>query len=74
MRTFQSKTASVTAGASGVGRALCKELACRRATVVIAGTELQRPQRVEFSIAGQGGRAEAAEVDVADAKPIGCIA
>ena len=68
MSLFQNKVAVVTGGASGIGQALCEELARRGAAVVVADIDSQRAQHVASAIAAQGGRAESAEVDVADAK------
>ena len=68
MSVFQNKVAVVTGGASGIGQALCEELARRGAAVVVADIDPPRAQQVASAIAGQGGRAESAEVDVADAK------
>jgi NAD(P)-dependent dehydrogenase (short-subunit alcohol dehydrogenase family) len=68
LNLFQNKVAVVTGGASGIGQALCEELARRGAAVVVADIASQRAQQVASAIAGQGGRAESAEVDVADAK------
>ena len=68
MNLFQNKVAVVTGGASGIGQALCEELARRGAAVVVADIDSQRAQQVASAIAAQGGRAESAEVDVADAK------
>ena len=68
MTQFQNKVAVITGGASGIGQALCEELARRGAAVVVADIDSQRAQQVASAIAGQGGRAESAEVDVADAK------
>lgn len=68
MRVFYHKTAVVTGGASGIGRALCEELARRETRVVIADINFQKAAEVTASIAHLGGKAEAAEVDVADAK------
>jgi NAD(P)-dependent dehydrogenase (short-subunit alcohol dehydrogenase family) len=65
---FQNKVAVVTGGASGIGQALCEELARRGAAVVVADIDSQRAQHVASAIVGQGGRAESVEVDVADAK------
>jgi len=65
---FQNKIAVVTGGASGIGQALCEELACRGAVVVVADIDSHRAQQVASAIAAKGGRAESAEVDVADAK------
>ena len=68
MNLFQNKVAVVTGGASGIGQALCEELARRGAAVVVADIDSKRAQQVASAIAAQGGRAESAEVDVADAK------
>ena len=68
MSLFQDKIAIVTGGASGIGQALCEELARRGAAVVVADIDSHRAQQVASAIAAQGGRAESAEVDVADAK------
>jgi len=68
MSAFQNRIAVVTGGASGIGRALCEELARRGAAVVVADIDFDRAQEVASAIASQGGRAEAADVDVADAK------
>src|SRR5947208_259749 len=65
---FQNKIAVVTGGASGIGHALCEELARRGAIVVVADIASQRAQQVAAAITGRGGRAGSAEVDVADAK------
>ena len=70
MNLFQNKVAVVTGGASGIGQALCEELARRGAAVVVADIDSQRAQHVASAIAAQGGRAESAEVDVADAKQL----
>jgi NAD(P)-dependent dehydrogenase (short-subunit alcohol dehydrogenase family) len=67
---FQNKVAVVTGGASGIGQALCEELARRGATVVVADIDSHRAQQVASAIVAQGGRAESAAVDVADAKQI----
>jgi NAD(P)-dependent dehydrogenase (short-subunit alcohol dehydrogenase family) len=65
---FQNKVAVVTGGASGIGQALCEELARLGAAVVVADIDAHRARQVASAIAGQGGRAESVEVDVADAK------
>ena len=68
MNLFQDKVAVITGGASGIGQALCEELARRGATVVVADIDSPRAQQVASAIAAQGGRAENAELDVADSK------
>jgi NAD(P)-dependent dehydrogenase (short-subunit alcohol dehydrogenase family) len=68
MIVLQNNVAVVTGGASGIGQALCEELARRGAAVVVADIDSHRAQHVASAIAAQGGRAESAEVEVADAK------
>jgi NAD(P)-dependent dehydrogenase (short-subunit alcohol dehydrogenase family) len=64
---LHNKIAVVTGGASGIGQALCEELARGRATVVLADIDFHRAQQVAHAISGQSGRVESAELDVADA-------
>jgi NAD(P)-dependent dehydrogenase (short-subunit alcohol dehydrogenase family) len=64
---FQNQIAIVTGGASGIGKALCEELARRKAVVVIADINLAAAQSVAASISAAGGRASAANVDVREA-------
>jgi NAD(P)-dependent dehydrogenase (short-subunit alcohol dehydrogenase family) len=66
LNLFQNKVAVITGGASGIGQALCEDLARRGAAVVVADIDSQRAQNVASAITAQGGRAESAEVDVAD--------
>ena len=46
MNLFQNKVAVVTGGASGIGQALCEELARRGAAVVVADIDSHRAQHV----------------------------
>jgi NAD(P)-dependent dehydrogenase (short-subunit alcohol dehydrogenase family) len=59
---FQKRIAIVTGGASGIGRALCEELARRGATVIVADINLPGAQDVARAIG-----ASAACLDVRDA-------
>jgi NAD(P)-dependent dehydrogenase (short-subunit alcohol dehydrogenase family) len=59
------KTAIVTGGGSGIGEALCRELARRGAQVVVADINADDARRVAGAITGKGGRATARSVDVA---------
>jgi NAD(P)-dependent dehydrogenase (short-subunit alcohol dehydrogenase family) len=70
MTDFRDKTAIVTGGASGIGRALCRELARRGAMVTVADINGAGAQEVAASITAQGGRAVAAQVDVANEREV----
>jgi NAD(P)-dependent dehydrogenase (short-subunit alcohol dehydrogenase family) len=61
---FDKKITIVTGGASGIGRALCEELARRGATVIIGDINLSGAQDVANTITASGGTGFAARVDV----------
>ncbi len=61
---FQKKVAIVTGGASGIGKALCGELAKRGCSVVLADLQMQLAEETAAQIRQAGGRAEAFELDV----------
>jgi NAD(P)-dependent dehydrogenase (short-subunit alcohol dehydrogenase family) len=68
---FESKVAIVTGGASGIGRALCEELARRGAAmVVVADTNAERAAQAASTITMDGGQARAAYLDVSRAKDV----
>jgi NAD(P)-dependent dehydrogenase (short-subunit alcohol dehydrogenase family) len=56
----------VTGGASGIGLALCRELALRGVNVVVADVAAEGAQKVAQQITSSGGRADAAPIDVTD--------
>jgi len=66
MNAFQDKTAIVTGGASGIGRALCIELAKRGALITVADINGSGAEEVARKIISGGGRASAVRVDVAN--------
>jgi NAD(P)-dependent dehydrogenase (short-subunit alcohol dehydrogenase family) len=67
MTTFRDKTAIVTGGASGIGKAVCEALAEHAAIVVVADLDAARAETVAQGIRAKGGRAQARELDVRDA-------
>jgi NAD(P)-dependent dehydrogenase (short-subunit alcohol dehydrogenase family) len=64
MKVFEKKIAIVTGGASGIGRAICEELASAGAVVVAADVNVEGAERVALLINEAGGHARAARVDV----------
>lgn len=62
--SYEHRVAIVTGGASGIGRALCEELARRGAMAVVADIDYEGGQAVAAAIAATGGRATAAPLDV----------
>jgi NAD(P)-dependent dehydrogenase (short-subunit alcohol dehydrogenase family) len=62
---FTDKVAIVTGGGSGIGEALCLELARRAARVIVADINGEDARRVAAAITASGGRAGAYLVDVA---------
>ena len=69
--SFQNKVALVTGGASGIGRALCEELARGGALAVVSDINLEGAEAVAAAIAAGCGRAVAARLDVTRAEDIG---
>jgi NAD(P)-dependent dehydrogenase (short-subunit alcohol dehydrogenase family) len=67
---FEKRITIVTGGASGIGRALCEELAWRGATVIVGDINLPGAQEVASAIAASGGAASAAYVDVRHAMDV----
>lgn len=59
------KVAIVTGGASGIGEALCRELARRGTRVIVADIDTKNAGRVAAAIAAGGGQAEPHTIDVA---------
>jgi NAD(P)-dependent dehydrogenase (short-subunit alcohol dehydrogenase family) len=65
LESLDEKVAIVTGGGSGIGEALCLELARRGAWVVVADINGDDAGRVAAAVAANGGRATASTLDVA---------
>ena len=70
MDRCKGKVAIVTGGASGIGRALCEELARRGAIVVVTDINAESAGRVASAITSTGGRAYAAYLDVTQSEDV----
>jgi NAD(P)-dependent dehydrogenase (short-subunit alcohol dehydrogenase family) len=70
MNPFQGKVALVTGGASGIGRALCEELARRGVFVVVTDLDAAGAAAVASAITAAGGRASSAGLDVRRAEEV----
>lgn len=64
---FQNTTAIVTGAASGIGRALARELANEGSHVIVADLQFDMAESVVAGINNAGGSAEAVKLDVTDA-------
>jgi len=64
--TLQGKTALVTGGTSGIGRAVAQRLARQGALVIVTGRDKQRGDEVVAAIEAEGGRARFIAADLAN--------
>ena len=64
MEPFKNKIVIVTGGGSGIGRALCEELARRGAVVTVADINAEGAQQVVSAIIKDGGESSVAHLDV----------
>lgn len=65
MNYFKDKVAIVTGGASGIGYALCREIAGRGAkAVIIADINGEKAKEAAAAISSQGHKAYSRQIDV----------
>jgi NAD(P)-dependent dehydrogenase (short-subunit alcohol dehydrogenase family) len=70
MMDSNSKVAIITGGASGIGRALCEELARTGTIIIAADINVKGAEQVAADISGNGGNARAEALDVTDAEAV----
>jgi NAD(P)-dependent dehydrogenase (short-subunit alcohol dehydrogenase family) len=64
MHRLEDKVAIVVGGATGIGAVTCRRLASEGATVVVADVNMAGAERTAASIADDGGRSLAVEIDL----------
>jgi NAD(P)-dependent dehydrogenase (short-subunit alcohol dehydrogenase family) len=67
MSVFRDKVAFVTGAGSGLGRALCEELADRGATTIVTDVNLEAAAQVADALSARGHRTVAMALDVSSA-------
>ena len=70
MNTSNAKVAVVTGAASGIGRALCEELARTHAAIIAADINIEGAEQVAANLSAGGANARAAALDVTDAAAV----
>jgi NAD(P)-dependent dehydrogenase (short-subunit alcohol dehydrogenase family) len=70
MSPFSGKSAVVTGGASGIGRAVCEALAAEGAVVTVTDVDGAGAEAVAQGIRARGNRAEGRALDVRDAAAV----
>jgi len=69
--TFDNRTALITGGAIGFGRAFARALAAAGANVVLADIDVEGAERTAAELVSAGAHAIAVDCDVADAEAVG---
>ena len=67
---FENRTAMITGGAIGFGRAFARALVAEGASVVIADIDADMAERTAASLVSNGGQAIAVDCDVADTERV----
>jgi 3-oxoacyl-[acyl-carrier protein] reductase len=70
MNRFEGRVSIVTGASQGIGEAIARDLAAEGALVILTDIQREKLEAVAGVIAQAGGRAEAHEVDVADAAAV----
>jgi NAD(P)-dependent dehydrogenase (short-subunit alcohol dehydrogenase family) len=73
MRVFRGKSAIVTGGASGIGRAVSEALASEGAVVTVADRDGPGAEAVAHGIRARGGQAKGCPLDVRDAAAVAAL-
>lgn len=73
-KDFEGKTALVTGGNSGIGRAVATQLGARGARLVVTGRDAARGEETVASIRGAGGVADFVPADLLDVDGVRALA
>jgi len=73
MKRFEGKVAIVTGGGGGIGSAICHRLAAEGASVAVTDRNSDAASAVADEIVARGGRANAVDADIADAKACAAV-